>query len=57
MILTQNKNTVNLKSGTFIVIMLLNERLTRVHSQKDSRLHFGKSFALRLGQDTRIVQS
>ena len=35
---------VNVKSGTFIVIMLLNEHLTWVHSQKDSRLHFGKSF-------------
>ena len=42
----ENKNTVNFKSGTFFVIMLLNERLTRVHSQKDPRLHFAKSFPL-----------
>ena len=26
--------------------MLLNESLTRVHSQKDPRLHFGESYAL-----------
>ena len=26
--------------------MLLHEGLTRVHSQKDPRLHFGESFAL-----------
>ena len=26
--------------------MLLNERLTRIHSQKDPRLHFGESFTL-----------
>ena len=36
----------NLKSASFVVIMLLNERLTRVHSHKDPRLHFGESFAL-----------
>ena len=28
--------------------MLLNKRLTRVHSQKDPRLHFGESFTLTL---------
>ena len=26
--------------------MLLNERLTRIHSQKDTRLHFGEGFSL-----------
>ena len=46
MSLTQNENRVNLKSGTFVVIMLLNKHLTRVHSQKDPRLHFGESFSL-----------
>ena len=29
-----NKNTVNLKSASFVIIMLLHESLTRVHSQK-----------------------
>ena len=42
----ENKNTVNLKSASFVVIMLLPEGLTRVHSQKKSRLHFGESFTL-----------
>ena len=37
-------NTVNLNSGAFVVIMLLNERLTRVHSQKDPGLQFSESF-------------
>ena len=37
---------VSHKSGAFIVIMLSNESLTRVHSQKDPRLRFGESFAL-----------
>ena len=37
---------VNLKSGTFVVIMLLNKHLTQVHSQKDPRFHFGESFTL-----------
>ena len=37
---------VHHKSGTFIVIVLLNEHLTWVHSQKDNRLHFGESFTL-----------
>ena len=31
----ENKNKVNLKSGAFFVIMVLNEGLTRVHSQND----------------------
>ena len=44
MSLTQTRNTVNLKSASFIVIML--SGLTQVHSQKNPRLHFGKSLAL-----------
>lgn len=28
-------NTVNLKNGAFVVIILLNKRLTQVHSQQD----------------------
>ena len=44
--LTENENTVNLKSGVSVLNMLLNEGLTRVHSQKDPRLHFGESQAL-----------
>ena len=39
---------INLKSSPFIVIMLLNERSTQVHLQKDPRLHFGESFTLNL---------
>ena len=45
--LTQkNKDTVNLKSASFVVIMLLYKGLTWVHSQKKPWLHFGQSFTL-----------
>ena len=37
---------VNLKSGASVLIMLLNKSLTRVHSQKDPRMHFGESYTL-----------
>ena len=40
---------VNLKSVSYVVIMLLHEILTNIHSQKKPRLHFGESFALILG--------
>ena len=40
---------VNLRSASFVVIMLLKERLTGVHSQKDPRLHFGESVTLKKG--------
>ena len=43
----QNENTLNLISGVSVLIMLLKESLTRVHSQKDPRLHFGVSYALK----------
>ena len=46
--LPENENTVNLKSAYFIVIMLLHNGLTHIHSQKKPRLHFGESFALTL---------
>ena len=36
----ENENTANLKSASFVVIMLLHERLTWVHLQKKSRLNF-----------------
>ena len=39
---------VSLKSASFVVIMLLRKGLTRVHSQKKPRLHFGESFTLTL---------
>ena len=45
----KNENTVNLKSGVFVLIILLNPHLTQFHSQKDPRLHFGKSFTLSSG--------
>ena len=44
----------HLKCAAFIVIMLLNESLTWVHSQKDPRLYFGASFALRVVSDVGI---
>ena len=37
-----------LKSGAFIVIMLLNKSLTQVRSQKGPMLNFTKSFTLTL---------
>ena len=40
----ENKNTVNLKSDSFIVIMLLHKGLTHIYSQKKPGLHFGESF-------------
>ena len=46
MSLTQNENTVNLKSASFIVIMLLHEGLTHIQSQIKPWLLFGKSFSL-----------
>ena len=42
----KNENTVNLKSASFVVIMLLHEGLTHLRSQKKPWLHFGKSFTL-----------
>ena len=46
MSLSENENKVNLKSASFIVIMLLYESLTHIHSQKKPRLHFCQSFTL-----------
>ena len=43
---TPTENMVNLNSGDFVLIMVLNQSLTLVHSQKDTRLHFGESFSL-----------
>ena len=39
---------VNLKSASFVVVMLLHKGSTNDsgHSQKNPRLHFGESFAL-----------
>ena len=37
---------VNLKSASLVLIMLLHEGLTRMHSQKEPKLHFGESFTL-----------
>ena len=42
----ENETMVNLKSASFVVIVLLHEGLTHVHSQKQPRLHFRESFAL-----------
>ena len=38
--------------STFVVITLLHEGLTHIHSQKKSRLHFGDSFAVT--DDTKL---
>ena len=44
--LPKNETTVNLKSASFVVIMLLHEGLTHMHSQINPRLLFGESFIL-----------
>ena len=44
--LLENEATVNLKSASFIVIMLLYEGLTHIQSQITPRLLFGESFTL-----------
>ena len=46
--LLENETTLNLKSGSFIVIMLLHEGLTYTHSQIKPRLLFGESFTLKM---------
>ena len=46
MSLAKNETTLNLKSASFVVIMLLHKGLTHKHQQKKPRLHFDKSFAL-----------
>ena len=43
----ENENMVNLKSASFVIIMLLHKGLTLIHSQKKKlRLHCGESFTL-----------
>ena len=46
----------HIKSGTFVIVMLLNKRLTRVQSQKDPRLHFGESANLKIKKDFFFCQ-
>ena len=46
----------HIKSGTFVIVMLLNKRLTRAHSQKDPRLHFGESANLKIKKDFFFCQ-
>ena len=45
----KTETTVNLKSASFVVIMLLHEGLTHIQSQIKPQLLFGKSFALTCG--------
>ena len=52
----ENENTVNLKSASFIVIMLLHEGLTHIHSQKKPKLNFGESFTLSYEEHAKIVK-
>ena len=47
MSLPENETTVNLKSASLVVIMLLHEGLTHIHSQLKPRLLFGESFTLK----------
>ena len=55
MSLPENETTVNLKSASLVVIMLLHEDLTHIQSQIKPRLLFGESFTLRLGtQNIRL---
>ena len=42
----ENETTVNLKRASFIIIMLLLEGLTHIHSWKQPKLHFVESFTL-----------
>ena len=44
--LPKNETTVNLKSASFIVIMILHEGLTHIQSQIKPCLLFGESFTL-----------
>ena len=44
--LPENETTVNLKSASFHVMMLLHEGLIRIQSQIKPRLLFGESFTL-----------
>ena len=47
MSLSQKPNqSKNLKSASFIVIMLLHKEFTLIHPQRKPRLHFGESFTL-----------
>ena len=43
-------NTINLKSASFVVIMLSHGRLNHIHSQKKLELHFGETFTLTLAE-------
>ena len=43
---SENTNTVNLKSASFVVITLLHEGLTHIQSQIKPRLLFGERFTL-----------
>ena len=44
----KTETMINLKSASFVVIMLLHEGLTHIQSQIKPRLLFGESFALML---------
>ena len=46
MSLPENETKVNLKSASFIVMMLLHEGLTHIHSQIKPRVLLGESFPL-----------
>ena len=52
----KTETTVNLKSASFVVIMLLHEGLTHIQSQIKPCLLFGESFALRLEKNHGLFQ-
>ena len=53
----ENENTVNLKSASFIVIMLLHEGLTRTHSQKKAYVAFWREFHFKAGSCFQLRQT
>ena len=54
MSLPENKTTVNLKSASFVVIMLLHKGLTHIHSQIKPRLLSGESFTLTCEKNLKV---
>ena len=53
--LPENETTVNLKSASFLEIVLSHEGLTHIQSQIKPLLLFGKSFTLRPNNPTKFI--
>ena len=54
MSLPENETTVNLRSASFVIIMLLQKGLTDIHSQIKPSFLFGESFTLSTVRDTGV---